>query len=83
VTELRSSIVKELQKSETILKTAGFLGDEAGLVILHLLRLMNSGSMRGVYTVRLNGHHIGDPKLQDVKESLSDLRETLTLSDTP
>lgn len=73
--ELRSQIVKELQTAETTLKKCGLCGDEAGLVVLYLLRIINSGKLKGVFNLRITGHHIGNPNITDQKVPLGEIRE--------
>jgi len=81
MSELNSLIVKELQAVERVAKASGFSGDEAGLAVLYLLRLVNAGKMRGVYAIRINGHHVGSPSLTDVKTTLDEIREKVVLKE--
>lgn len=74
---MEKKILKELDIARKNLQSSGKNTDDVDLLILSLLKVINSGRVRGIFSVRINGHTITNPKLEDLKISLEELKVLL------
>ena len=62
----------ELLVARKNLKACNKSTDDVELLVLTILKIINSGQVRGIVNFRVNGHTITNPYINELKISLED-----------
>lgn len=79
--KLNKLINEELEIAKKNLKACDKNPEDVDLLVITILKLINSGQIRGVIQFRVNGHTITNPQINEMKISLEEVLDKVRNGD--